>query len=288
MISKPIENPIITVSVKVYQMLLVAYPTKFQQEYGSHMLQVFRDCCLRAFRQNGKSGMLNLWAITLFDLLRSSIEEHLQKETFMTKSKFVRLSGWSLILGAFTFFLFIMGTYLDNKVGVPFEFRHSFADFSFLLSVWVTPILLGVGLLGLRTRYGNEVGAFGKNILLLGAIAGPVINIMGPIIIASGDWSWFLPFTGNAVLLACLSIFGISALSAKPLPQWNSLPIIAGVWYPVFIILIVIFQAMGLSQSWFDDLANPADIIIPLQCALLVVLGYMLQSNVPEEATELT
>jgi len=164
MISKPIENPIVTISVNVYRTLLIAYPTKFQQEYGSHMSQVFRDCCLRSFRQNGKSGMLNLWAITLFDLLRSSIEEHLQKETFMTKSKFIRLSGWSLMLGAVTFFLFIMSTYLDSKIGIgiPFKFRRSFADFGFLLSVWVTPILMGVGLLGLRTRYGEEVGIFGK------------------------------------------------------------------------------------------------------------------------------
>jgi len=45
---------------------------------------------------------------------------------------------------------------------------------------------------------------------------------------------------------------------------------------------------MGLSQSWYDDLANPADILILLQCALLVVLGSMLQSDVPEEVSDRT
>jgi len=280
MLSKNLENPIIVVSVRVYQALLIAYPTKFQKEYGPHMLQVFRDCCLRTFRQGGRYGMLKLWALTLFDLLRSSIEEHLQKETFMTRSKFIRLSGWSLILGAVTLFLFILGTYLDNNVGVVFRRFRDFYEFGFQMSVWATPVLLGIGLLGLRTRYGDEVGSFGKNILLFGAIAGPVINIAGtfyPAIV--GDWGWLLPYTGTAVLLACLTIFGIPALSAKPLPRWDSLPIIAGIWYPVIIVLAYIFETVGISY----DLGNPAYIAIPLQCILLIILGYMLQADVPEE-----
>ena len=284
MISAPLDDPIIRVSVRVYQVLLVAYPTRFQQEFGSHMVQVFRDCCLRAFRQNGTNGMLKLWALTLFDLLRSLIEEHLHKETFMTRSKFIRLSGWSLILGAVSLFLFILGSYMSSNVYNPYRpIMPPFIAFSNLLGIWVTPILLGVGLLGLRTRYGDEVGGFGKNILLLGAIAGPVINITGTIIAEVGDWGWILPFTGNAVLLACLSIFGILALSAKPLPRWNNLPFIAGIWYPVLIFLVFFFAGIGLSQSWFDALATPAFIVIPLQCVLLVMLGYMLQADVPEE-----
>jgi hypothetical protein len=273
MISEPIENPIIAISVRFYQVLLVAYPTKFQQEYGAEMLQVFRDCCLRAFRRSGTNGMLKLWALTLFDFLHSLIEEHLQKETFMTRAKFIRLSGWSLMLGAVTFFVFLLVINPSGPLG-------SIADFGFLLSVWATPILFGVGLLGLRTRYGDEIGSFGKNVLVLGAIAGPVINIIGITIPQIGSWGWLLPFTGNAVLLACLSIFGIAALSAKPLARWNGLPVIAGVWYPIIIILTYIFEVMSVSP---DALGTPAFIVIPLQCVLLVVLGYMLQADVLEE-----
>jgi hypothetical protein len=278
MISKSLDNPNVTVSVRVYQVLLVAYPTKFRQEYGPHMLQVFRDCCLRAFRQSGTNGMLKLWALTLFDFLSSLIEEHLQKETFMTRSKFIRLSGWSLMLGAVTLFLFILGQFLANIVYNPYRPIKPLSEFGIQLSVWVTPILLGVGLLGLRTRYGDKVGSFGNNILLLGAIAGPLINSTGNTFREIGDWGWILPFTGNAVLLACLSIFGISALSAKPLPRWNSLPILAGIWYPVIIVLVYTFEAVGLSYN-----GNLAYLAIPLQCVLLVVLGYMLQADVPEE-----
>jgi len=247
------------------------------------MLQVFRDCCLRVFRQSGKSGMLKLWALTLFDLLRSSIEEHLQKETFMTRSKFIRLSGWSLMLGAVTLFLFILGGYLCENVYDPFRRLVPYTDFGTLLGVWATPILLGVGLLGLRTRYGDQVDSLGKNVLLFGAIAGPVINITGVAFSGIRGWGWLLPFTGNAVLLACLSVFGISALSAKPLPRWNTLPLLAGLWYPALLILLIIFGVIGLSQDWINGLGNPAYIVIPLQSVLLFVLGYMQQAEVPEE-----
>jgi len=283
MISKPLENPIIAVSVKVYQVLLAVYPARFRKEYGSHMLQVFRDCCLRAFRQSGKNGMFKLWALTLFDLLRSSIEEHLQKETFMTRSKFIRLGGWSLMLGAVSLFLSILSAYIDSiPYGPLWRIRPFYMAVS-ELGFWMTPILLAVGMLGLRTRYGEETGNLGKNILLIGAIAGPVITLLGFIGAEVFDWGWILPFTGTAVLLACLSIFGIPALSAKSLPRWNSLPILAGICYPFLVILVVIFEAIGLSQNWIDGLADPAYIAIPLQCILLFILGFMLQADVPEE-----
>ena len=87
-------------SVGVYRLLLAAYPKAFRDEYGPHMVQVFQDLSIRAYRQNGSDGILRLWAITLFDLLKSVVEEHLQKETNMNKSTFIRISGWSLILGA--------------------------------------------------------------------------------------------------------------------------------------------------------------------------------------------
>lgn len=274
------EHPVVRFSVRVYQALLAAYPIEFKQEYGSQMTQLFRDCCLQALRQVGMKGMIRLWAITLLDLIQSVIAERSQKETIMTRSNFIRLSGWSLILGAVTLFLFILSAYLDNNVYDPLRRLVPFTEFGTQLGVWATPILLGTGLLGLRTRYGDEVGGFGKNILLLGAIAGPVINITGIAFVEIVDWAWILSFTGNAVLLACLSIFGISALSAKPLPRWNSLPIIVGIWYPVLLIFYFAFEAFGVSQDLISNLAN---IVLPLESVLLAILGYMLQADAPGE-----
>lgn len=199
----------------------------------------------------------------------------------MTRSKFIRLSGWSLILGAVTFFLFILST--SGNENRPLG--QLFLNIGYQMSIWGTPILLGIGLLGLRTRYGNEVDGFARNILLVGAVLGLVVNIAGPLIVgifggSNANWSWIVPFTGNAVILACLSIFGISALSEKPFPRWNFLPLIAGIWYPLVIVAVYVFEAIGLSQDQVALVAIPA---ILFQCGLLVVLGYMLQSGLPQE-----
>jgi uncharacterized membrane protein len=278
MISKSVEHPI-AVSVRVYQVLLSAYPTKFRQEYGSHMVQVFRDCCLRAVRQGGGNGMARLWLVTILDLLRSLIEEHTRKETDMTRSKFIRLSGWSLMLGAVTLFLFLVGIYLEYEVYDPFRRFQAFNEYSLLVSVWATPVLFAAGMMGLRTRYGNEVGGFGRNILLLGAIAGPAINIIGVYATPRVDWGWILLFSGNAVLLACLTIFGILAVRMKPLPRWNGLPLFAGIWYPALFSITFIVQAFG-----WDGSPEPIFVAgVMLQSIALGMLGYILQADVPEE-----
>ena len=184
------------------------------------------------------------------------------------------------MLGALTFLLFILLEFLANDVFTPYGPMGTYAGFGFLVSVWVTPILFGVGLLGMRARYGDQVGGVAKNVLLLGAVSGPLINIIGITFPQIASWSYLLPFTGNAALLACLSIFGISALSAKPLPRWNSLPFIAGIWYPLVILPMLILEANGAAQR---PLATPAFILVPLQCVLLILLGYRLQAEVPQE-----
>ena len=171
MISKPLNNSIITVSVKVYQSLLLAYPTKFQDEYGSQMVQVFEDCCLRALRQGGTNGIIRLWVVTLLDLLQSVISEHAHKEVQMKKEmkpEDIRLAGWALIWGAVAFVIGILVLLIGGGAlwGISVVLTH-------LLSM---PLLV-VGLLGLRNRYGDKVGGFGKNILLIGGNPRTTLNL---------------------------------------------------------------------------------------------------------------
>ena len=282
MTKKSMDPPIIVFSVKVYQVFLAVYPAKFRQAYGSHMLQVFRDCCLRSFRQSGTSGMLKLWAITLFDLLRSSIEERLQKETFMTKSKFIRVSGWSLMLGAIAFSIFTISALVESNFYDPYMRLNIFYDTKIVLGIGISSVLLAVGILGLRTRYGEKVGIAGKHILLIGTITGPAISLFG----AFGSeakvfsWAWILLYAGNIILLACLTIFGISVLRMKPLPHWNGLPFIAGLWLPVLLPSIMIANASEVPGILTLTIAKG---ILLFQSVALFMLGYLLQANVSEE-----
>lgn len=259
-------------SVKVYRLLLNAYPAKFQQEYGLEMVQVFKDCCLRTLRQGGTNGIVQLWAVTLLDLIQSVISEHAQKEIEMKKEmkpEDIRRSGWALILGAVLFVLIIFMRF-------PSEFEP-------LLLVFVILPLLAFGVLGLRQRYGVKVGSFGGNILLIGAIFGPLTSLIGFFLLRVGRY-WFITGTGPAVLFTCLILFGVVALYKRPLPRWNILPILAGLAYPVF--WFNGFVTSSITGYWVRGPGIPEGLLIILgtiQFIALAALGYILKSDVPEE-----
>ena len=267
-------------SVKVYQLLLNAYPARFKQEYGSQMVQVFQDCCIRALRRGGTNGMARLWAMTLLDIVQSVVSEHAQKEIEMKKEmkpEDIRRSGWALTLGAVSFILIMLSVTILSDRNV--------SEFAPILLVFVSLPLLVLGVLGLRQRYGEKVGSFGRNVLLLGAILGPITSLIGFFLLRVGRY-WFIAWTGHAVLFTCLTLFGVVALYKKPLPRWNILPIIAGLTYPV---LWFSYIVTGLLTGYWED-SPPISLIIifiTIQGIALAALGYILKSDVPEETVAL-
>jgi len=203
MSSRPAHLPLVEFSSGVYQLLLHAYPTRFRRAYGPEMAGVFLDSCLRSYRQSGAIGMIELWVITLFDLARSLIEQHSQKEAGMSNSNFTRLSGWAFIVGAVFF--------LPGGVGMLlWDTRYAFnwdapGMQAVGFSAFLAPVLLAIGLLGLRARYGRETGSLARWILLGGAWSVVPWSSLGSSdngsrrltrcprpIITSGhaDWSW--------------------------------------------------------------------------------------------------
>lgn len=128
MIQKPAEQSLVVFSVGVYQMLLTAYPTRFRREYGSHMAQAFRDCCLRAFNSGGASGILKLWLVTLLDFIQSVVSEHRQKETQMNKAKTLKLIGSFLIIAGLALFSATFGSHsfwkFIGSMGLTGELMH--------------------------------------------------------------------------------------------------------------------------------------------------------------------
>ncbi|HKE57713.1 MAG TPA: hypothetical protein VKB46_13460 [Pyrinomonadaceae bacterium] len=65
-----------SLSQKVFKLMLVAYPREFRREYGPQMTQVFRDCC-RAGEHRAAGARWHLWLRTVTDLLVSATREHL-------------------------------------------------------------------------------------------------------------------------------------------------------------------------------------------------------------------
>jgi hypothetical protein len=256
------DSTSIAFSIRAYQLLLNAYPTRFQQEYGSHMVQVFRDCCLRTIRRSGTNGMAMLWMVTLLDFVQSVVSEHVQKETEMKKEmkpRDIRLAGGALIFGTI---IFALSAISQQIMG-------------FLASM----LLLAFGVLGLRNRFGEKVGEFGKNILLIGVILGSVISLVG-LFGAAVDPLWILIVAGPATLFACLALFGVVALYKKPMSRWNLLPLLAGVWFPIIFVPIIIKVFNG---NWYPNTNTMLILPLYLQGIALVILGYVLISDTPDE-----
>ena len=286
MIRQRSKLPMVAFSVKVYQALLIAYPARFRQKYGSEMLQVFQDCCLRTLRQKGTNGMVRLWVVTLLDLIQSAISEHAQKEVQMKKEmkpEDIQLAGGALIWGAVAF---VIGNLL-------LFVRSSFWGVSIILIAFLSMPLLIVGLLAVRDRYGEKIGEFGKNVLLAGIILGPLMTFIGLFGVGDPGKLQGLRFvvallfiTGPSVLFACLALFGLEALHKRILPRWNAVPLLAGAWYPI---LMLIYIVVSLRTGSWDDDANisimrvVSNILCIIQGVALAALGYILKSDVPEE-----
>jgi hypothetical protein len=263
-------------SVRLYQVLLLAYPTQFQQEYGLQMVEVFRDCCLRTARQDGTNTMLKLWMLTLLDFVQSVISEHMQKETQMKKEmkpEDIQRAGWALIVGAISF---VLGIFLAINA------YSNWSMLALLLLVFVSLPLLVFGMLGLRTRYGEKVGSFGKNILLVGAILGPLTSILG-FFLQKADPLWVVIWAGPAVLFFCLALFGVAALYRKPMPRWNGLPLLAGLVYPAILLFHIINSFMTRDWSGSGMPYVAIVILVTIQGIALLALGTILKADVLEE-----
>ena len=264
--NQAVEAPFVTFSITVYRWLLIAYPARFRREYGSHMLQVFRDCCLRASHKNRTSAIASFWAITLLDLTRSALQQHLQKEAHMSRSQFIRVSGAALILSSLA--------YLGQNIS---------------LGGWlICSVLLAIGILGLRLRYGASAGAFGRSVLLAGVIGMFLVYAVFAIVYVgqtylgwtrfegsftfNPDSLWVLLFGGPSFPLLALTLFGISALRNRPMARFNWLPLATGIWFPILYSFAAayIFTHHGTFPDRYWNAIGP---LLLLQFLTLCLLG---------------
>ena len=139
-------------------------------------------------------------------------------------------------------------------------------------------LLLSVGFLGLFLRYGQAVGSFGRFSLGLGALSG-VVSAVGAfgLVIYDGEYWWPIWFLGMVFQFLGLALFGIANLRQRTLPRWNGLPVLAGLWVPVFVIAgLIIEQVNGRRVDWPEGVYM---IVLLLTLVGLAGLGYLLQSD---------
>ncbi len=279
----------VTLSIRLYRLFLYVYPKPFRREYGPHMLQVFRDLSIRAHHRLGPSGMLSLWALTLVDLLRSLVEEHLQRETFMSKNTLIRLGGWTMVVGGAATTLGLGGFLIVAWLGFP-AVRSGALEAVILTTMAYGPLAAAIGLFGLRARFGDEVGKLGSNALLLGAIGGTVLIVVGIIreMPASSDGGFGFYGNGMLVTFAALALYGVLALQRKPQPRWNGLAVLAGVSFLFLLGAPVIGAALvaGPSSEVVPTIQFLAQVLLAVVLGVaLGMLGYLVQSDLQEKTS---
>ena len=202
----------------------------------------------------------------------------------MSKLNFTRLSGWAFIFGGLAFLPFILTNLLEyTPLNLPFSFSGFFESMAVLGFFW-SPVLLAVGMLGLRARYASEIGVSGTGILLLGASAGMLVIIGNIGQTYNSDAFWGVFIIGATILFTSLLIFGVQALIRKPLPRMNWLPLVAGLWFPMISlpgIFGIHFPALGPTPNLVFSLFTAAGMLITT--IALIMLGYTLHMDAPQE-----
>ena len=79
----------ISLSERLYHLMLLAYPRRFREEYANEMLLVFHDAYSETSRQQGTLGVLNLWCDFFCDYVKTVCIEHVQSWVQRGESNFV-------------------------------------------------------------------------------------------------------------------------------------------------------------------------------------------------------
>jgi hypothetical protein len=148
----------------------------------------------------------------------------------------------------------------------------------------------------LRARHGENAGGFGRTILLVSVIGMillylalmllvlavlvlPAIRFQAESLVQSG--LWILLFGGPAIILLGLTLFGLAALRNKPISRLNWLPVIAGIWYPVFYFFVFgyLFTNNGEYPAQYQTGFN---MLFLIQFIALCALGSILITDSPQ------
>ena len=208
---KPNKPNPLAFSVRIYSLLLYAYPASFRSEYGHPMAQQVRDEARDALQESGTPGLRGLWFRTLFDLLKTASAEHIWEVFHMSTEKLQRWSGpAAAIAGPLWISLFLIEVE-DNL--------------RFLL-FGPTLLLMAVGLAGLyrrlppSLRLGNAL-AFG--VALIGLLL-MVVAAIG-LILTEAELLWYTMIVAILTVIVGLAGMGAIAISKRVLGRLSFVPL---------------------------------------------------------------
>ena len=275
--NSPLANSL-SVSVRIYRALLVAYPKKFREHYEVQMVQVFRDSFREAYHRHGMPGVIDLWLHTFADLLVTALLERImERSQYMFSPKVIL---WGGVAGVFSGMFWMMMGLAPSTGG----------------AAMVLALVLGLG--GLVSLYSRQAGQGGR----LG-LAGFALGIIGTVLALATLWWDFTFFSGStymeihsrierepvlaarAILISMLALvtlgiglalLGVASLRAKTLHRWPGLPLGLGLLNTILAIAGWLIYYVPLSQGrnpW--NPWNPGDYVVVFVGFVILGLGWM-------------
>jgi hypothetical protein len=110
-------------SDRLYRKFLVAYSSEYWEKFGDEMAQVFRDLCLEVYRERGAAGLVRLWGSTMFDLLKTAVEDRLRSKPIPAARILEPIVGWAALAGGFLTLVFAFTHASSNYIEWVFQLR---------------------------------------------------------------------------------------------------------------------------------------------------------------------
>jgi hypothetical protein len=250
-----IQTPLISLSESIYRALLIVYPAEYRREYGSLMVQVFRDVCRDSYRRQGLMGILLWWCSTLLDLALTAFQERRKVRVMISKQSFAQLAGVFLIAGG-----------ACSAIGALSQLQpddhYSYYGVYQLLLLLIAPgfFLTGLGCIALALRYGQELNTARKWLLILSGV-GSLASALSMVAMLIIDDLWNVWTSTTVVYFVLLAAFGLLHVFKPVLPCFRALPLmIAGGWFALWLgvintsnqtannlLALLIFGGMGLA-----------------------------------------
>jgi hypothetical protein len=278
--------PLLDNSQKVFVRLLRLYPREYREAFGPPMAQLFKDCSREALSTRGTIGLITLWLATLPDLFKTALEETFKEITHMSKEKFFRMGRWAFLLGAVLFLLmFVVGS-LETSTYDPLGGPDALIEY---LKLGIGPLALGllfIGVVAIRSAYGDAAGPSAKAALLASALGSllAVVGTLGMQLSVGLSWAgeiwWYLFFGGAMLTLLGIGVFGLACLQRKLLPGIAWLFALGGLILPLISLAQIVYQLATDAQANPSPLASA--LAIGLTTTALLAAGLQLHGVEPQ------
>ena len=269
-------------SARIYGTLLYLYPKEFRAAYGQQMCLTFRDACRVAYHRNGASGLVALWLPTLFDLLKSALEERTRQGEFtMPKEKLIALAGpLTIVVGA----LMLVGPISDLVQLVRPPYTEALWEIFHFQAATASLVVMIPAFTGTLLRYKESASGLGRLGLILNVIgcmtfclALSVDSLLDALQLLNHPTG---PNYAMAVSIVSILIghilFGIDALRYKLLPRWNVTPLLLGLTTPLLGMLsVIIASALRIDRYQVEITIAPLQSAITGMCWILMGVAMM-------------